>query len=262
MPGIGAGLGVLPPSVNETLTVDIWSDVACPWCYIGKRRFETALERLGDDAPDVRIVYHSFELSPDTPVDFEGSEADFLAEHKGLSREQTLAMLDQVTTVAAAEGLAYDFEALRHTRTLKAHELLHHAKATGKQVELKERLLRAYFVEGRHIGRVEELAGLAAEVGLDRDEAIAVLAAGTHAADVEADIAQARALGINGVPFFVFNGRYGVSGAQDPDVFIQVLRRVEAEAAAAGVVSDVTTAAVTGPAACSDDGCAVTVSGG
>jgi predicted DsbA family dithiol-disulfide isomerase len=218
-----------------TVKIDIWSDVACPWCYVGKRRLETALGRLAEagDGPQVDIEYHSFELAPDTPVDFDGTEVDFLAGHKGMPRAQVEQMLGQMTRLAAAEGLTYDFDALQHTKTLTAHELLHHAKAHGKQVEMKERLLKAYFEEGRHVGRVQELADLAAEVGLDRAEVVAALEDGRYAEDVQADIDQARAYGINGVPFFVVDGRYGVSGAQDPAVFVQVLQQAVAERDAA-----------------------------
>lgn len=219
--------------MSEKVKVDIWSDVACPWCYVGKRRFETALAGFAgrDDAPEVEIEYHSFELAPDTPVDFEGTEVDFLAKHKGMPTGQVEQMLGQMTTVAAAEGLAYDFDALQHTKTLKAHELLHLAKSRGKQVEMKERLLKAYFEQGRHVGRIDQLVALATEVGLDADEARAALENGDFEDAVEQDIAQARAYGISGVPFFVFNGRYGVSGAQDPAVFTQVLDQVVADAA-------------------------------
>lgn len=219
--------------MSEKVKVDIWSDVACPWCYVGKRRFETALAGFSgrDDAPEVEIEYHSFELAPDTPVDFEGTEVDFLAKHKGMPAGQVEQMLGQMTAVAAAEGLAYDFDALQHTKTLKAHELLHFAKSRGKQVEMKERLLKAYFEQGRHVGRVDDLAELAAEVGLDADEVRTALENGDFEDAVEQDIAQARAYGISGVPFFVFNGKYGVSGAQDPAVFTQVLDQVVADAA-------------------------------
>jgi predicted DsbA family dithiol-disulfide isomerase len=210
-----------------TVKIDIWSDVACPWCYIGKRRLETALAQPG--APVAEIEYHSFELAPDTPVDFEGSEVDFLGHHKGMAPEQVEQMLGQMTALAAAEGLEYHFDTLRHTKTLTAHELLHFAKAHGLQVEMKERLLRAYFVEGRHVGRVDDLVELAAEVGLDPDEARAALESGTYADDVAADIEQAHAYGIQGVPFFVFDGRYGVSGAQAPETFSSVLEQVVGE---------------------------------
>ncbi|MGH8965954.1 MAG: DsbA family oxidoreductase [Actinomycetes bacterium] len=218
------------------LKVDVWSDVACPWCYIGKRRFESALARIAERdgaAPEVEIEYHSFELSPDTPVDFEGSATEFLAEHKGIPLETAQQMQDQVTQLAAAEGLTYRMDQVKHTKTLKAHELLHIAKAFGKQSEMKERLLRAYFTEGEHVGHVEQLADLAAEVGLEREAVVIALDAGTFAEAVADDIARARAFGINGVPFFVLDGRYGVSGAQDPDVFVQVLDQVWAEGDAA-----------------------------
>ncbi|WP_460752420.1 DsbA family oxidoreductase [Myceligenerans cantabricum] len=212
--------------MSETLKIDIWSDVACPWCYIGKRRLESALERITERdgaRPDVTVEYHSFELSPDTPVDFEGTATEFLAGHKGIPLAQARQMQDHVAELAAAEGVEFRTDEVRHTRTLKAHELLHLAKQHGKQYEMKERLLKAYFTDGRHVGHASDLADLAAEVGLDRDEVLAALESGRFTDDVAADIAQARAYGINGVPFFVLDGRYGVSGAQDPAVLVQVI---------------------------------------
>ncbi len=229
--------GMAPPSgtrprgtrLNEVMpspiTVDVWSDIACPWCFIGKRRFEAALERF-DGRDDVQVTYRSFELAPDTPVDFSGSEIDFLVRHKGLAPDRVEAMLEQVRGIAAEVGLDYDFGSLQHTKTLKAHEALHHAKARGRQLELAERLFRAYFEEGRHVGRPAELADLAAEVGLDRAETLEALESGTYADAVAADIAQAREYGISGVPFYVFDGRYGVSGAQEPETFLEVLEKV------------------------------------
>ncbi|WP_460708902.1 DsbA family oxidoreductase [Myceligenerans halotolerans] len=212
--------------MSETLKIDIWSDVACPWCYIGKRRLESALDRITERdgaRPDVTIEYHSFELSPDTPVDFEGTVTEFLAGHKGIPLDQARQMQEHVAQLAAAEGVEFRTDEVRHTKTLRAHELLHLAKRHGKQYEMKERLLRAYFTDGRHVGHISELADLAAEAGLDRDEAVEALESGRFADDVAADIAQARAYGINGVPFFVLDGRYGVSGAQDPAVFVQAI---------------------------------------
>lgn len=216
-------------SVTSPIKIDIWSDIACPWCYIGKRHLESGIAALGDDAPEVEIEYHSYELSPDTPVDYAGSTVDFLAHRKGLPVAQVEQMLERVTGIAAQAGLDYDFDAVVHTKTLKAHELLHFAKEQGLQLELSERLFRAYFTEGRHVGRVDELVALAAEVGLDADAAREALESGRYAADVQADIAQAGAYGIQGVPFFVFDGRYGVSGAQPAEVFSQVLTQVAGE---------------------------------
>jgi predicted DsbA family dithiol-disulfide isomerase len=219
--------------MTEPLKVDIWSDIACPWCYVGKRRFAEGVRRYeeaGGGRP-IEVEYHSYELSPGTPVDYEGSHVDFVANHLGVGSKQAEQMLTQMTDLAASEGLDFDYDALQSTKTLKAHELLHLAKAHGLQSEMKERLMKAYFVEGRHVGRIDELADLAAEVGLDREEVVAVLTAGTYAPDVEADIAQARAYGINGVPFYVIDGKYGVSGAQDPSIFANAL----AQAANKGV---------------------------
>ncbi|MDA0168876.1 DsbA family oxidoreductase [Solirubrobacter taibaiensis] len=216
--------------MSDVIKVDVWSDIACPWCYIGKRKFE-----LGAEGFDVEVEYHSFELSPDTPVDFDGSAADFLAKHKGMSIDQVRPMLEHVTAIAAEVGLDYDYDALQHTNTVKAHQLLHFAKAHGKQIEMKERLLRAYFVEGRHVGRIEDLADLAAEVGLDRDAALRALESGEYDPAVKADQEQAMRFGIRGVPFFVIDGKYGVSGAQAPETFAQALKQVQDEHA--GVAS-------------------------
>lgn len=220
--------------MSEPIKIDVWSDIACPWCYIGKRKFEagSGLFSGAGEGRAVEVEYHSFELSPDTPVDFDGSEVDFLAGHKGMPAGQVEQMLERVTGIASSVGLDYDFEHLKHTNTVKAHELLHFAKANGKQLELAERLFRAYFVEGRHVGRIEDLADLAAEVGLDRAEAVAALESDQYLSDVRADQSTAIEYGINGVPFFVIEGKYGVSGAQDAQTFAQVLEQVWSERAA------------------------------
>lgn len=215
----------------KAIHVDVWSDVACPWCYIGKRHLEQGIERFRAGDPDhadipIEIEFHSYELSPDTPVDFEGSEIEFLARHKGIDEDRAQQMLSRVTGIAADAGLDYDFAALQHTNTGKAHQVLHLAKAQGRQAELKERLLAAYFEEGGHVGRDADLADLAAEVGLDRDEVLAALADGRFIEAVAADKDAGAALGLHGVPFFVFDGKYAVSGAQPADVFVEVLTEV------------------------------------
>jgi predicted DsbA family dithiol-disulfide isomerase len=214
--------------MSDPVRVYVWSDVQCPWCYIGKRRFEQAVATTG---VDVDVVYHSFELSPDTPVDYQGTPAQYLAERKRLPMAQVEQMIDRVTQVAASVGLEYDYEHMHQTNTLKAHELLHYAKARGRQAEMKEALLRAYFVDGGHVGRIPDLADLAATLGFDRDDVVAALENGTYAAAVQDDVAQAAALGIHGVPFYVIDGRYGVSGAQDSSMFAQVLQMVASEKA-------------------------------
>ena len=156
------------------IRVDVWSDVACPWCYIGKRNLESGMIAFTatEHAAPIELEYHSFELAPDTPVEFTGSEIEFLMSHRGVSAEQAGAMIDRVVGIARDAGLDYDYDSLQHTNTINAHQLLHPAKERGLQLEMKERLLSAYFVEGRHVGRVEDLADLAAEVGLDPAEVI------------------------------------------------------------------------------------------
>ncbi|WP_448257302.1 DsbA family oxidoreductase [Microbacterium aurum] len=217
--------------MTEKIKIDVWSDIACPWCYIGKRNLENGLAQTAADAdaPQVEVTFHSYELSPDTPVDFEGDEIDFLAGHKGMPRERVKEMLDNVTGVAAKAGLEYRFDLLQHTNTVKAHELLHFAKAQGRQHEMAERLMSAYFTEGRHVGRIDDLVELATEAGLDADAARDALQSGRYLAHVHADQAQAQAYGIQGVPFFVIDGKYGVSGAQPADAFAQIARQVWAE---------------------------------
>jgi predicted DsbA family dithiol-disulfide isomerase len=219
--------------MNAVIKVDVWSDIACPWCYVGKRRLEAGVEAFRAEHPavEVEVEYHSFELSPATPVDYAGREVDFLREHKGVPEAQARAMIAQITGIAAEVGLRYDFDALQHTNTLKAHQLLHYAKAHGRQREAVERLMSAYFVEGRHIGRDESLAELAAEIGLDRQDVLRSLATEEHLSAVHRDQARAADYGITGVPFYVIDGRYGVSGAQRPETFTEVLRQVTGERA-------------------------------
>lgn len=222
------------------IAVDVWSDVACPWCYIGKRRFEEGVRRLQEGQPSaaVQVTYRSFELAPDQPLGETSSVHEYLSQRKGIARSQVEQMLKQVSDIAAGEGLRYDFDAVRQTRTLKAHELLHLAKAHGRQDAMVERLFSAYFEQGRHVGQVAELADLAGDVGLDPEEAAAVLESGRFTADVQADIAQARAYSITGVPFYVIDGRYGISGAQAPETFTAALDQARRdrleETAAAG----------------------------
>ncbi|KTS06136.1 MULTISPECIES: DsbA family oxidoreductase [Microbacterium] len=226
--------------MTDAIKIDVWSDIACPWCYIGKRNLENGLAATADDddAPVVEIEYHSFELSPDTPEDFHGGEVDYLSQHKGISPDQAREMLDRVTGVAAEAGLAYRFDILQHTNTVKAHELLHFAKENGKQLELAEVLMSAYFLEGKHVGRDDDLVALAVEVGLDEDAAREALASQRYRAAVRADQEQAQQFGITGVPFFVIDGKYGVSGAQPVEAFSQIARQVWGERREASATAD------------------------
>jgi predicted DsbA family dithiol-disulfide isomerase len=212
--------------MTEPIKVDIWSDVQCPWCFIGKRKFEAGVKQF---AGEVEVEYHSFELAPDTPVDFEGTPVDYLAKRKGMQLADVEAMLERVTTIASEVGLNFDYGSVHQTNTGKAHELLHFAKAHGKQGEVKERLLSAYFEQGRHLGQIDVLVAIAGEAGLNESDARSALEAGSYRTAVEADVAQAAHFGISGVPFYVIDGKYGISGAQGSDIFASAL----AEAAAA-----------------------------
>ena len=217
------------------ITIDIWSDIACPWCYIGKRRLETALTRFagGADAPAVEVQYHSYELDPTAPVDYPGNHAEYLARHLGASAEQVQQMDRQITGLAAREGLDYHLDDIQVTNTAKAHELIHFAAGHGKGAAMKERLLQAYFTQGRHLGHIAALADLAAEIGLDRDAARQALETGAFAQAVTDDKAQAAAYGIRGVPFFVIDGKYGLSGAQEAETLLQALSKAQSDRAEA-----------------------------
>ncbi len=212
--------------MSEAIKVDIWSDVQCPWCYIGKRKFEAGAKRFGGD---VEVEYHSFELAPDTPVDFEGTPMDYLAQKRGIAPEQAEEMLARVSGIAESVGLDYHYDRVHQTNTVISHELIHFAKSKGRQLEMKERLLKAYFVNGEHVGRIPDLVEIAVELGYDRDEVTEALESHRFLADVKADVAQAQAYGINGVPFFVIDGKYGVSGAQEAETFANVLTQVASE---------------------------------
>jgi predicted DsbA family dithiol-disulfide isomerase len=212
--------------VSNAIKVDIWSDVQCPWCYIGKRKFEAGAEQAGIP---VEVEYHSFELAPDTPVDFEGTPMDYLADRKGISPEQARMMIDRVVGIAKSVGLDYDYDHVHQTNTVISHELLHFAKSKGRQLEMKERLLKAYFINGEHVGRIPDLVAIAVELGFDEAEVTEALESHRFLHDVKADMAQAREYGIQGVPFFVIEGKYGVSGAQEAETFANVLAQVQSE---------------------------------
>lgn len=205
------------------LTVLVWSDVVCPFCYIGKRRLEQALAQWpGGDG--VRVVWKSFQLQPDAVNDPSKNSMQNLVERKGWTMESALAAAANVADRGRTVGLEFDFGNTKVANTFDAHRLTHFAASRGLADAMQERLLRAYFTEGRNIGDLGTLAGLAAEVGIPAAEATDVLASGRYAEDVRRDIDEALQLGINGVPFFVFGGRYAVSGAQEVEVFLDVMR--------------------------------------
>jgi predicted DsbA family dithiol-disulfide isomerase len=212
------------------LTVDIWSDVVCPWCYLGKRRFEAALERF-EHRDEVAVTWHSFELDPAAPPSNDEPAAERLARKYGMSVAEAQAKHAQMTEMGAAEGIEFRYDLTRTGNTFDAHRLIHLAAAHDLQDTVKERLLRAYFTEGEPIGDPDRLAALAAEAGLDADEARAALAGDDYAEAVREDEQIARQIGIHGVPFFVIGRRFGVSGAQPADVLLGALERAWNETA-------------------------------
>jgi predicted DsbA family dithiol-disulfide isomerase len=209
--------------------VEIWSDVVCPWCYIGKRRFETALARF-EHADEVDVVWRSFELDPDAPRDGTTVDlVDHLARKYGTDAAGATRMLERVTQQAEGEGLEYHLDRAKRGSSFDAHRLIHAAAAQGKQGEMKERLLRAYFTEAIAIADRDELRRLAAEVGVD---ASALDDEQAFVDEVVDDIREAQQLQITGVPFFAVDRRYGIAGAQDSESILEVLRRAWAERAA------------------------------
>jgi predicted DsbA family dithiol-disulfide isomerase len=210
----------------KKLLIDTWSDVVCPWCYIGKRRLEAALALFPHRA-DVEVRWRAFELDPSAPPirDSHVSQAERLAKKYGMSVSKAEAAIKNMTEVAAADGLEFHFEKTRSGNTFDAHRVLHLALERGVQDAVKERLLRGYMTEGVVIGEREALVELAGQAGLDREEVHAMLAGTQYAADVRADEEHARKLGISGVPFFVIGGRYAVSGAQPASVLLGALEK-------------------------------------
>ncbi|WP_243469750.1 DsbA family oxidoreductase [Klenkia marina] len=204
--------------------MEIWSDVVCPWCYIGKRRFETALSRF-EHADDVEVVWRSFQLDPTVAEGDVHPTLPALARKYGRSEAEMREQMTSLDALALREGLHYDLANGMAGNTLLAHQLIHLAAARGVQDAMKERLLHAYFEERASVFDVDSLVPLAVEVGLDADEVRAALTDRRYLAAVHEDIATARALGATGVPFFVVDRAYGASGAQDPDVLLQLLQR-------------------------------------
>jgi predicted DsbA family dithiol-disulfide isomerase len=202
------------------MKIEIWSDVVCPWCYIGKRRLERALRDF-EHAGEVEVTWRSFQLNPDTPLGTAVPTLEYLAGRFG---PDSLAMTARVAELAKAEGLDFDFGAALTVNTLDAHRLLHLATDLGVGDAAKERLLRAHFTEGADLSDHETLTRLVGEAGVDPDRARAVLASTEYAAEVRADIEEARRLGLSGVPFFVIDRRYGISGAQPAETFLHALR--------------------------------------
>jgi predicted DsbA family dithiol-disulfide isomerase len=227
--------------------IEIWSDVVCPWCYIGKRRLEKALSEF-PHRDQVEIVWRSFQLDPSAPATPTETVVEHLGRKYGGGAAGARQMVEQVEALAAEEGLLFNHAEAPHVGTFDAHRLLH--AAGEKRGELKEALLHAYFVEAANVADHETLIRAAVEAGLDEVVVKGVLTSDEHADEVEADIRQAVAYGATGVPFFVVDQKFGISGAQSVETFAQVLDRAWTD-------SHPTLEVVGGADACGPDGCAI-----
>jgi predicted DsbA family dithiol-disulfide isomerase len=226
--------------------VEIWSDIVCPWCYVGKRRFEAALAAF-EQRDDVHVTWRSFELDPDAPRERAVDSTTHLAEKYGMTHEQAHASQQSLARVAAGDGLDMRFDLARGGNTFDAHRLVHLADSHGLQDAIEERLMRAYFTEGERIGDPDVLVRLGGEVGLSRDEIRDVLASDRYVAEVRDDESTAMSLGISAVPFFVVDRKMGAAGAHPPEALLELLRRGWEARPAIDVLA-------TG-AACDVDGC-------
>ncbi len=217
------------PGMAE-LRIDVWSDIACPWCYVGKRRLETALRDF-PHSDEVRVVWHSFELDPSAPKerDPKVSHTERIAKKYGMSVEQAHINSERLRDTARGEGLAFDFENIRSGNMFDAHRLVHLGRSRGLQGEVKERFLKAYLEQGALMSDHSTLLRLAVEAGLDEGEVADVLASDQFGEEVRGDEEQARELGISGVPCFVLDGRFAVSGAQSPQVLLSALHQAWTE---------------------------------
>jgi predicted DsbA family dithiol-disulfide isomerase len=228
------------------VNVEIWSDIACPWCYVGKRRFEAALASF-EHRDEVNVTWRSFELDPGAPGEVEGERAANLAAKYGVSVERAREMEQSMTDTAAADGLTFRFDHARSGNTFDAHRLVHLAATHGKQDAMKERLFAAYLGEGELISDHDTLRRLATEVGLPADEVVDTLASDRFADEVRGDERTGSSLGIRGVPFFVIDRAMGASGAQPAEVLLDFLQQGWDARPPLAVVAD--------GATCGPDGC-------
>ncbi len=233
------------------MKIEIWSDIACPWCFIGKRRFETALEGF-EHKDQIDVEWRSYQLDPTLPDHYDGTETEYLSRIKGMPQDQVKQMFGHVTAQAAGEGLDYDFDKVVVANSFTAHRFLHLAKEHGLMDQAKDALLSGHFEQGKDIGDTEYLVSTGVVLGMPEEEIRETLAGDRFAAEVRADIAEARALGVNGVPFFVLDRKYGISGAQPAEAFAQAIRQAWNERSPLTVLPQSTSA---DGAVCGPDGC-------
>ncbi|CAM4097242.1 DsbA family oxidoreductase [Lederbergia lenta] len=238
------------------MKIEIWSDFVCPFCYIGKRRLEEALTQF-ENRDEVKLEFKSFELDPNSPKDSKQSMQEVLASKYGMSIEKAKEMNAGIGEQAASVGLTFNFDNMKPTNTFDAHRLAHFAKKLGKDAQLTEKLLYAYFTESKNVADKDVLADIAETVGVTREEALTVLNdEQAYADDVRFDQKTAQQIGVRGVPFFVINQKYAISGAQTPETFLGAIQKAWTEANTAPVLEDVSGSNAE-DTSCTDDGCAV-----
>lgn len=210
------------------MKIDIWSDIGCPFCYLGTTQLNQALEDF-EHKHKVEVIHHSFQLDPNAPRQTDERVVEMLAKKRGIPVEQAEAMNQQVAQAFEGMDLVMNYKDAMPVNTFDAHRLVHYAASQGKQEAVLPRLFKAYFTDGKNTADVETLVTLAGEAGLDAEQVRAMLASDQYAAEVQADISRAAQLGIHGVPFFIFEDKYAVSGAQGTEAFRQALQQVWAE---------------------------------
>ncbi|MGG4396105.1 DsbA family oxidoreductase [Paenibacillus thiaminolyticus] len=233
------------------MKVEIWSDVACPFCYIGKRRFEEALSQFGH-GDKVEVIYRSFQLDPNAEQHPTKDAYTAIAEKYGVSREQSIAMHEDIVRQGKEAGIDYQFDAMIMTNTMDAHRLIHFAGQYGKRDKVAELLFKAYFTDGKNVSEKDTLLAVAAEAGLEREAAASMLESEQFTSEVEEEMREANQLGCRGVPFFVFNRKYAVGGAQQPEMFLEVLDKAWKEEHPLTVLTP-----EGGEGLCTDDSCGI-----
>lgn len=211
-------------NTQQKMKVEIWSDIMCPFCYIGKRKFESAMAGFGD-AAGVEVEWHSFQLDPSLQSEPDKNLYQYLSERKGISYQQSVDMHKQVTDMAKSAGLEYNFDKAVVSNSFDAHRLIQLAKTKGLGDAAEERLFYAYFTEGKNVSDHVVLKELGKDIGLSENDLNELFNSNAYSKEVQHDIAEASQIGVRGVPFFVFNRKYAVSGAQPPEVFVQALQQ-------------------------------------
>ncbi len=210
------------------MKIEVWSDYVCPFCYIGKRRLEIALEKF-EGKENVELIFKSFELDPQAKKKYDENIYELIAKKYGMSLEESKALNNQIKEQAKEVGLNYDLDNLKYTNTFDAHRIAQYAKEEGKMNKLSERILKGYFIEALDISNHDVLIELAKEVGLDSKKVSEVLTSDKYSEDVRRDESTAAKVGVRGVPYFVFNDKYAISGAQSSEAFLEVLEKVSKE---------------------------------